>query len=291
MIETHEYGGLWWLPEEDANKISGTLTIVRGRATLSVLGSFGNNVISSSSTQTVYSPEPAPAPRILGLTTGGKAVTLEGCIYETFSMNFPGIPTTTYRARIVFFDVWFEADEQIELDEIAIRTTELDTWVGISPFQLETKLDELPETGHATLAALNVHFEPTQAVVIPLDHGNESRIEFSFTQSGMRPVTTELTVSQSAQLHLRFGARKPINEALAAVGYLRNFLSLAVGRPVTAGDHQAGDSGQMQLRRIRRDLLPGDRHRLSRAARRRTRPDSNTGAARPLRTRASPSSR
>jgi hypothetical protein len=112
MIESHEYAGLWWLPADDTNRLSGQLTVERGKAKLEVLHSFGHEVVETSEGETAYSPFPADQPRILGVTTDGKAVTLEACTSGPSTMNFPGIPTTTYRPRVVLLGAWFSEDER-----------------------------------------------------------------------------------------------------------------------------------------------------------------------------------
>jgi ApeA N-terminal domain 1 len=81
--------------------------------------------------------------------------------------------------------------------------------------------------------AFDVHFEPPAAIPIPLDAGEEARIEFAMQQRGPSVVTTEMSISQTAWLHLRFAHRHSFDDAAQRVGQLRNFISLAVGRPVT----------------------------------------------------------
>src|SRR6266545_230052 len=149
MIETYEYAGFWWLPSDDSQRLSGTLRIVRGRATLDLLGDFGREVIDQTETETTYAGMVASQPRILGLTTDGKAVTLEGCFAANSKMNFPGIPTTTYLPGVVLVDAWFGDGEAVEFDEIALRTTELDAWALVSGFSNSISTEELP-TGNLT---------------------------------------------------------------------------------------------------------------------------------------------
>jgi hypothetical protein len=222
VIESYEHKGYWWLPTDESNKLSGTLTITRGRAELDLLGQFDHNQLRAER-----------VPRILGQTTKGKAITLEDCPSFGSSLNFPGISTTTYSPRIVLVGAWFLEGEEVTFDEIAIRTSELDTWVGVSGFSQKITGGEQPGTGHFVPSAFDIRFEPAAPIVIPLDQGEEAKIEFGFQQSGMSPVTTEISMSQKASLRLRYGHPKSLEGISTSVGQLRNFLSLAIGKPVT----------------------------------------------------------
>ena len=232
MIETYEYVGRWWLPEDEETKLAGTLTIARGGARLNVVGHFGHTVLGGTGDETVYSPHPADVPRILGETTNGKAITLETCSSTDFHLSFPGIATATYKPTFVLLDVWFTPGEEVTFDEIAIRTSDLDMWVGVSGIkgQMHTRPD--PSTGQATLDAIDIHFKPPPPVTIPLDNGDEARVGFGFHQAAWRPVTTEMGITQTASLYFRFGAPRTLKPMTRIVVQARNFLSLAVGHPL-----------------------------------------------------------
>ena len=69
MTDSHEYEGFWWLPEDGgtddalpSKRIAGSLKIEEGRVTLDLLGNFGHTVLSSSETETVWSPTPYGTP-------------------------------------------------------------------------------------------------------------------------------------------------------------------------------------------------------------------------------------
>lgn len=241
MVETYEYDGYWWLPAhgptgpptDESRKLSGTLTIAKGEAKLSVLGSFGHGVLSTSESVTVFSPVASAVPRVLGLTTNGKPVTLESCVPVHGSTSFPGIGTTIYRSAAAVLGAWFSEDEEISFQEIAVRTSELDTWVSVSGFASSITGETQPDTGHFVPTAFDVHFEPSPSIAIPLDHGTDARIDFQVRQSGMRAVTVEVSISQTASIHIRCPDMQPLEGVWKLVNQLRNFLSLAIGRPET----------------------------------------------------------
>jgi hypothetical protein len=237
VIETYEYVGYWWVAEEEAgfptdtsDRLSGTLTIKRGKAELVVLGSFGHEALDSSGT--AFSPAPADVPRILGFSTTGKSITLEDCTRTDFELNFPGVPTTTYRPRVVLIDAWIGKEDPIVFDEISIRTSHLDMWVGISGFS-ETIGGGEQTGGSRSPYSIDVHFEEPTSLRVPLDHGEEAAINFGFRHSGMQPVTTGASLTQTDSLHLRFATSQPLEQVFVRAGQLRNFLTLAIGRPET----------------------------------------------------------
>jgi hypothetical protein len=233
VIETHQYSGLWWLPADESKKLSGTLTLTRGEGKLDVLHSFGHEVLATSEDETIYSPFPASVPRILGMTTTGKEITLEACDCIDSAMHFPGIPTTTYRPQVTLLGGWFTDREDVLFDEIAVRTTELDTWASVSGFSQKISGEEQPETGRFFITAVDIHFDPPDSISIPLDDGMEAKIDFTNRHAGMSPVMTEISLSQAASLYLRYANPQSIDGAIESVIRIRNFLSLAVGRPVT----------------------------------------------------------
>ena len=163
MIETYVYSGLWWLPTDEDTKLSGQLTVERGKAKLEVLHSFGHEVLETNEGETTYAPFPAGQRRILGVTTDGKAVTLEACPAGPSTMNFPGIPTTTYRPGVVLIGAWFSEGEEVSFNEIAIRTSELDTWASVSGFTTSITPRTLP-SGFVTTTAFDIHFEPPNEI-------------------------------------------------------------------------------------------------------------------------------
>jgi hypothetical protein len=241
MVETRDYEGYLWLPKDggeslpaDASKrLAGKLTIERGRAELALLGNFGHKVFRKSDEQTVYSPLPSDVPRVLGLTSDGKRVTLDKCTVIASRMSWPGITTATYRADVALVGVWFLENEPIVFDEFALRTTEMDTWVGVSGLTQSIHGAEGDGERKFNLSAIDIRFEPPESITIPLDDGEEVRITFGYTSLAMERVPVTAGISQRSFLHFRYAAPRSVYEIPASVAKLRNFLTLGVGKPVT----------------------------------------------------------
>jgi hypothetical protein len=226
LIDTQTHRGFWWTPAAAEHRLSGTLTITRGEPRLEVEGDFGHELISEKDGQRVYSGMPENQRRIVGMTTDGKQVTLDDCFFASGNIRSPGIPTTVYRARLAVFGHMFE-DEVIELDEIELRTSELEQWIGLVPFPLH-----VPEPDADPPSATIVVTRPSTNE-FPLADDQRVRITFEVGTSGVGVVATEASLRYAAWIGLRFSKPRAIAEASVAVGQLRNFLSLAVGKPVT----------------------------------------------------------
>ena len=55
MTDEQAYKGLWWLPGDESDKLSGTLTVTKGEASLELLGHFGYEILYETETERVGS--------------------------------------------------------------------------------------------------------------------------------------------------------------------------------------------------------------------------------------------
>jgi hypothetical protein len=215
------------MPSDPDTKLNGTLTITKGDARLDVVGDFGHEVIGESDRQRTYSMSFGDQERVVGMTTDGGRVTLVDCTEVSANSHFPGVATAIYRARAAIFGHMFECNEPVELDEVEIRTTELEPWVGHVPFPVE----QIDAKHDPTLATVGV--TRPQAIEIPLANGQRARLRFDIRTSGLGIITTDANLHYAAWIGLRFAERRDLADSIRAVHELRNFLSLAVGKPLT----------------------------------------------------------
>ena len=227
MIETHTCRGLWWTPSNPDAKLNGSLTITKGDARLDVVGDFGRELLSERDRQRTYSMSLADQPLLLGITTDGRSVTLVECTEVSGTAHFPGVATAIYRAAAAIFGHMFENDELVEFDEIEIRTTDLERWLGHVPFPLE-QFDAKNDTQVARVGVTR-----PQNIEIPLANGDRAQLRFEIRTSGLGVITTDATLHYAAWIGLRFAQRRKLDDATAIIQQLRNFLSLAVGKPLT----------------------------------------------------------
>lgn len=232
VIEEREYRGYWWLPEDEGRKLSGTLTVTKGEAKLEVLEDFGHELISETVTQGIYSLSLEERPRILGVSTDGKWITLEGHHGAGAVKHFPGIPTSIYRRAATFIGAHFEAGEEVGFDEIAIEASDLNAWTQVSGFDVQFGFEKHKEKGYDIVSSLGISFQRPPEIEIPLARGERAFIRFHAPGEGLGRGTDHVTLRQEAALHLRFARRASFEHVVERVGQLRNFLTLAVGRPV-----------------------------------------------------------
>jgi hypothetical protein len=81
----------------------------------------------------------------------------------------------------------YESAESIELDEIDIRTSELEQWIGHTPFAVKRPNPETDE------ALANVRVTRPQTIEVVLSDG-QARIRFEIRTSGLGVVTTEASL-------------------------------------------------------------------------------------------------
>lgn len=223
MKETYIYRGQWQLPDQPQTTLSGTLTIERGRVMLDVDGNFGPEVLSRTATETTYSATPSPQDRIVGFGDG-QAITLVDCHVTSSRVSFPGIGATVYIARVALIGVHLDPSETVEFNEFDIRTSDLEHWVGLTPFPIE------PGRPNSNDPLLTIRVPRLENREFPLGDGLTGHIKFSFNAVGSSP---ELKLAYSAWIGLRFPEPRDLEQVARAVGQLRNFLSLAIGKPPT----------------------------------------------------------
>jgi hypothetical protein len=232
VVETHEYRGLWWLPSDESQRLSGTLTVTKGGAALELIGHFGYELLSETETQNTYSLALAEQPRIVGLSTTGKPITLEGHRVANHRENFPGIPTAIYKRNVTLIGKQFAEAEEIGVDEISIHASDLNTWAQISGFDTNLGMEKHKEKDYYVFSNVEIRFEAPNDIEIPLARGERAFIRFNAPSEGIGPGTDHIALTQQAALHLRFAKRASLDRVFDRVGQIRNFLSLAVGRPV-----------------------------------------------------------
>ena len=229
--ETYTHRGRWWLPDSPANTKSGTLTVEQGRATLDIEGDFGHEILEQTETSTSFAPIASSQDRILGVSTDGKRITLVDCRVAQGKMNFPGIPTTIYRAQFALIGAHFEDGEPIEFNAFDMRTSDLEAWVGSTPFGVEyTDPASNPEHTWLTVRVAQseeLNFES------PLPNGQTVRIRLSIGTQGLGGFAPKAELEYTRWIGLQFPAPADLQQTLKAVTELRNFLTLAIGKPLT----------------------------------------------------------
>lgn len=220
MFERQEFRGYWWIPEHPEQRVPGTLEFSQAEITLDLLGRFKEQSSSFF---------PLPRPRILGDAEGNKSLTLEDC--GPGGANLAGLVSTKYVPTTVLVGAHYGPHEPVTFDTMAIHFDELDVWAAISGFSRKITTDE-NEAGETVLKAIDVHFEPPPAVEVTIAPGVRLSLEFGWRYDDRTPLKPEVEIRQRAGLVLRFDDGVSVQDARSYVRQFRNFLGLAVARPV-----------------------------------------------------------
>jgi hypothetical protein len=239
MLEPREIQGYWWLPFMPDGKIPGTLHFSQADIKLELLGGFARPFEETRPEESEEGEQPREVvvsldsfieyqPRISGVAQNGKPITLERCTGRSLQLGFPQFGSSTYGPHFVLVGAEYAPDEEVAFDEIAIRLSDLDVWASTSGFGQQMIFDD----SRTNVERLEMTFTPPDDVEAKLGEGTTLKISFPWTWSGQRPITTESHIVQTATLRLLFDEPANIEQSLTYVAQLRNFLSLAVSRPI-----------------------------------------------------------
>lgn len=119
MSERREYSGYWYLPNQEDNRLYGTLR-VGDKIELDVNGVFEN----LEEHLKLYN-----TPVINGFTTCGKKITLLNNTQLNSLLNIPGIPVQCYSSRYMIIGNNYNSINDFMLSSISCNYTNLNEWV------------------------------------------------------------------------------------------------------------------------------------------------------------------
>lgn len=233
MLEKHEFKGIWSLPDPEAENLTGTLTVDRGKADLELIGDFGHELLSETSREKAYSLDPADQLRVLGSSTDGKDITLEKVEARNYLVSMPGLPVAHYTAQAILVGKHFAEGDPIAFDEISIRASDLNAWTRVSGFDVHHDFEKLDGTEFLTFTGFAIDYKVPDDIEIQLARGERAFIRYGAKNKGLVGGTGHVDVTQEAAIHFRFPRPAGLDQVFRRVSEIRNFLSLAVGRPVS----------------------------------------------------------
>lgn len=203
--------GYFWLPENEADKIPGVMTIKDGgKIELEVVGLFHNRLITQNES----------IKRIIGHIEDEGLVTLDGCFYTKQTMG--GIAKSTVYVATVFCGVAYDTDELVLFNSLSFSVDCLDEWVGISGI----KVDYADDYRTATIG-----YAPPEVLKYELDNGLSLEILFSYTLPGFSN-GTEAKISQKAYFKLTSEQPIPYRNLTEVAFKLDSFLCFAMDETV-----------------------------------------------------------
>lgn len=233
MIETREFRGWWWLPKKPDDQLPGSLIVTRGEAELDLTGHFGHEVIAETAHEVVMSGRLTAQPRILGIDRDGNELTSEGHQSASYSEHSAGVTISRYSRRITLVGRHFQSGEKIGFDEIAIRASDLTAWTQTRI--IETKAKRRKRGRGYVWGDVSARSRQLPDIEVALARGERAFIRFGAKFSGIDiwgRGSEHAELTQDTTLHLRFARARDLDYIFDRVGDVRNFLSLAVGRPV-----------------------------------------------------------
>lgn len=210
-----EEKGLFWLATAPDHKVPGVLRIAEnGRATLELTG-------SSEDHRGLVSFMRDDIERIVGRCVNGDPITLTNCYF--LNQNFSPIPQSTLRAERVFIGVGYPEESEITFYKVKFSIEGLDEWLGISGIKSSFSSDVM----------VSITYTPPKTIVIPL--GDDLTLAIAWDSSipvgGNR--LKEAKITQAAYMHLECDEPRKIEELLALIFKINNFMCFAINDTVT----------------------------------------------------------
>jgi hypothetical protein len=234
MFGTREFRGWWWLPEDPERRLPGTLAVRKGEGELDLTDHFAHEVVSESETEIEMSFGLAARPRVLGISSEGEAITSEGHRGATYQQHSAGVTISTYKRSVTLVGAHFATGEVIEFDEVSMMISDLTAWTEVLAIQTKLNTRKL-RSGYSVWSEASARTKRIPDIKIPLSRGERAFIRFGKKFNGMDITgrgTDHVSLTQETELHLRFARPANLEQVFERVGHLRNFFSLAVGRPV-----------------------------------------------------------
>ncbi|WP_196800027.1 MULTISPECIES: HEPN domain-containing protein [unclassified Thioalkalivibrio] len=207
-----EIHGLFWLPGNEETKVSGKcLCTEDGSIELEILGTLSGKPIEQ---------DDGTVPRILGVSSNGKFVTLDDCFYRKRNFSFPGIAVAQIHVHRMYIGAHFSAAEQVAFDAISFHSTALDEWIRYSPINVELRVGKNP--------GVSIDYQPPPSPKWPLKDGT---IEFKFAWTAPSPGQfREAKVTQRTLIEWNFPEPKLVSQATSYIFKLADLASLACDR-------------------------------------------------------------
>lgn len=213
-----EYQGYWWLPDTPDNRVPGTLVFdPEAGASLELLGSLqGLDGVTL----------PLDPELILGISSDGKSITLKECSRTMGAVSFGGgFATSTFSADMVFVGEHFEQTEDVGFERLIVEYLHLDAWADTTGFEVEM-IDD-PDAYPIT-----VRHRIPEPMTARVRNNYEVTLFFGGNRKWSARPVTEVTLTQPAELVVRFPEKQPLQNLLDVAYDLQHFLSLGMRRSV-----------------------------------------------------------
>lgn len=136
LCDDFELRGIWWLPENADQKVSGVLVFdSENKIRLELIGSFKQ--LPDFGRSEVEKKE-----IIVGITNDGRLCTLVNCHETNSTLNFPGISCQIFEANYLLEGAHWNCLDEIRFEIISIGFDYLEEWAGHYPIKTSIDKDE-----------------------------------------------------------------------------------------------------------------------------------------------------
>ena len=217
--ENIEYTGYWYLPNDEKNQLFGTLQIDgNNKLRLELCGVWG-------SLKKLHNYENIMV--INGFTKSGKKITLFECSVESLTLSNPGIPSVNYNPVYMIIGEHFKCINDIKINSVSSRYTDLSKWIRIAPFKRE-----IQDTEKEFVLKYKL---PEPRVYKLKDY--TMKVNFKANMDGN--FLKECTIYQKISIIFEDLREKSIESTLNLVYDFSKFLTLCIGQKVNPYDVEA----------------------------------------------------
>lgn len=213
MEETKTFKGLWWLPDDEDNKVPGTLIVEKSKIVLETIGFWGvDNPISHLVKESAICYDV-----VLGISSEAKSISVFNC-HESMSLNTScPFPIAKYHAQIIAVGEHIRSLDTLGNYDVKAYFKELSYW--FSPNCLHTCYEDKKHIFYTDANQAN-HIAVPIEDNCNLELDGDARI--SCTNTGMR-----VEIEQFSTLSFVYSKPISIQEAKRKVFVFEQFLSFA----------------------------------------------------------------
>ena len=218
METIKEFKGLWWLPDDIENQVSGTLIVKKDKIVLETIGVFG-----SKSPIEHFAGGNVPQYNVIwGISSDAKKISVFNC-YESMSLNTDcPFPVAKYSVQVVAVGKHIKSLDETGDYDVKAYIEELSYWFRPNIIHICQQGKDL---------SYSTDLENANQIAVTLDDGCklglEGEVNISHGKTGM-----QITINQMSFLY--FACSRPIsmNDAKYNVFLFEQFLSFATLTPV-----------------------------------------------------------
>lgn len=226
-LERFDVEGIWWLPDNPENAISGTLHYAPNTSIkLELNGCFGGLDYFTDMVQKIQE-EGEFKTIILGMSKVGKVYTLLKCHLINLHFSAPGYPSVSYLVQYIIQGHHFESEDRIIFSKISLKYSNLDEWVNKSGFKVNLTLDEIK----GSLKKYEMSYEYPEPREVDIHDIARIAITYNFNNENHR--MRDFSLKQDVFIDIEPVSATHLSKYIEYYVYnIRNFLCLGMGVPV-----------------------------------------------------------